>query len=313
MKKIKSILGIVLVLTMFISINVSAVPMYKGYNLPPTEVPENEVDFFKSCGWYLESDLTPENKVTMYAPDGRTIDIHKSEVEAYKNVGWYEEPMVTLYAEDGRSQYFPQSEVEAQLTVGWYRDPFVKLYAWGGKSEYFPQSEVEAQLTVGWYREPFVELYSWDGRSQYFPQSEVEAQLTVGWYKDPLVTLYSWDGRSQKFPKSEVKAQKSVGWYEKWELDNLKAEQEEKQRKNIELAKKFYVGQRVCGSVFSYEWYGTVKDIKNGKILVNWDSFYDSYGFRITNQMEIISLEYALGIYINDPTWYDASQVYIAK
>ena len=282
MKKIKSMLGIVLVLTLFISINVSAVTMYQGYNLPPKEVPENEVEFFKSCGWYLESDLTPENKVTLYAPDGRTIDIHKSEIEAYKNVGWYEEPVVTLYTEDGRS-------------------------------DCFSQSEVEAQLTVGWYREPFVELYSWDGRSQSFPQSEVESQLTVGWYKEPFITLYAWDGRSQKFPKSEVKAQKTVGWYEKWELDNLKSEQAEKDRKNIELAKNFYIGQRVCGSVFSYEWYGTVKDINNGKILVNWDAFYDSYGFRITNQMEIISLEYALGVYINEPTWYDASQVYIAK
>ena len=28
--------------------------------------------------------------VTMYAPDGRTITIFKSEVPAYKNVGWYE-------------------------------------------------------------------------------------------------------------------------------------------------------------------------------------------------------------------------------
>lgn len=30
--------------------------------------------------------------VTMYAPDGRTIDVTQSEVEAYENVGWYTEP-----------------------------------------------------------------------------------------------------------------------------------------------------------------------------------------------------------------------------
>lgn len=62
--------------------------------------------------------------VTMYAPDGRTIDIAQSEVEAYENVGWYKEPVVLMYAADGRTRYTLQSEVEAYKNVGWYTEPY---------------------------------------------------------------------------------------------------------------------------------------------------------------------------------------------
>ena len=55
---------------------------------------------------------------TMYAPDGRTITISSDEINAYKRVGWYEEPVQTLYALDGRSVVFKKSEVASQLTVG---------------------------------------------------------------------------------------------------------------------------------------------------------------------------------------------------
>ena len=60
----------------------------------------------------------------MYAPDGRTIDIAQSEVEAYENVGWYKEPVVLMYAADGRTRYTLKSEVDAYKKVGWYTEPY---------------------------------------------------------------------------------------------------------------------------------------------------------------------------------------------
>ena len=41
--------------------------------------------------------------VVMYAADGRTLTVKKSEVETYQNVGWYTEPVVVMYAVDGRT------------------------------------------------------------------------------------------------------------------------------------------------------------------------------------------------------------------
>ena len=61
-----------------------------------------------------------EPTVTMYATDGRTIEIELSEKEAYKGVGWYEQPVTVMYAADGRTTVVAKSEVEAYKEVGWY-------------------------------------------------------------------------------------------------------------------------------------------------------------------------------------------------
>lgn len=126
-----------------------------------------------------------ELTVTMYAPDGRTISIPQSEIEAYKNVGWYTEPVVLMYAADGRTRYTLQSEVAAYKGVGWYTEPVVLMYAADGRTRYTLQSEVEAYKGVGWYTEPVVLMYAADGRTRYTLQSEVEAYKGVGWYTEP--------------------------------------------------------------------------------------------------------------------------------
>lgn len=123
--------------------------------------------------------------VLMYAPDGRTTYAPKSEVEAYKNVGWYTEPVVIMYAPDGRTRDVVQSEVEAYNNVGWYTEPVVTMYAPDGRTIDVVQSEVEAYKNVGWYTEPVVTMYAPDGRTTYAPKSEVEAYKGVGWYTEP--------------------------------------------------------------------------------------------------------------------------------
>ena len=66
---------------------------------------------------------TTENKVTLYALDGRTIEVLESEVTAYLNVGWYRtlaETQQEMYAPDGRTITIFKSEVPAYKNVGWY-------------------------------------------------------------------------------------------------------------------------------------------------------------------------------------------------
>lgn len=279
---------------------------------------EERIEDYKSArrseGFIPEDEIPAEDWVTLYSADGRTMKTVYFLVDTYKNLGWYTENLVTLYAKGGRSESFPKSEVEAQKTVGWYEEPLVVMYAFGGKVEEFVQSEVEAQKTVGWYTEPIVTMYARDGRTAEFFQHEVEAQKTVGWYVEPFVTMYTIDGKTELFQPNEVSAQKKVGWYDSEISAKLAREtRDEELQKNIEASKKFYVGAKVMGSVFAYSWYGTVKDVRNGQVLVNWDSFYDSYDFKITNRFEIINLEYALGVYLNEPTWYEASKVYFLE
>lgn len=39
-------------------------------------------------------------------------------------VGWYTEPVVLMYAADGRTRYTLKSEVDAYKKVGWYTEPY---------------------------------------------------------------------------------------------------------------------------------------------------------------------------------------------
>ena len=120
-------------------------------------------------------------EVKMYSVDGREILVVKNEVEEYKKVGWYTEPVIKMYALDGRTRVVLQSEIEAYKKVGWYTEPMQMLYA-VDKTRIFKKSQVSEQLKVGWYTEPVVKMYATDGRVRITLQSEVEEYKKVGWY-----------------------------------------------------------------------------------------------------------------------------------
>lgn len=68
-------------------------------------------------------EATVIREITMYAPDGRTLQIPETERTAYENVGWYSEPVMTVYAVDGRTLDIYKRELDAYLQVGWYKSP----------------------------------------------------------------------------------------------------------------------------------------------------------------------------------------------
>lgn len=72
---------------------------------------------------FEETTVVEENKVILYALDGRTIEVLESEVPAYLNVGWYRtlaETQQTMYASDGRTITVFKSEEADYKNVGWY-------------------------------------------------------------------------------------------------------------------------------------------------------------------------------------------------
>ena len=105
----------------------------------------------------IPDEMTNENTVTLYAIDGRTITVYKSEVDAYLNVGWcrsLEETQQTLYAPDGRTITVYKSEVDAYLNAGWYRsleETQQTLYAPDGRTITVYKDEVPSYKNVGWY------------------------------------------------------------------------------------------------------------------------------------------------------------------
>lgn len=99
------------------------VPIKKQNEAPPatkkSPVPENT----KAPEPTPTPEPEPVELVTMYAPDGRTIDVCESEMQDYKEVGWYEEPVMTVYATDGRTLDIKKTELDSYLDAGWYQSP----------------------------------------------------------------------------------------------------------------------------------------------------------------------------------------------
>ncbi len=151
--------------------------------------------------------------LTMYAPDGRVAQVNSEDVQAWKDVGWYEEPVRVMYAPDGRWEYVVVSAVDAWVAVGWSTEPFKTMYAIDGRYEPVRESQVQAWKNVGWYEEPVQYMYAVDGRCEIVGKSQVQAWKNVGWYEEPVQYMYSKDGRCEIVAKSQVEAWKKVGWY----------------------------------------------------------------------------------------------------
>lgn len=124
---------------------------------------------------------------TMYAPDGRSIQVNDWETEQWRNVGWYEYPVVMMYAPDGRNIIVASTDVYTWETVGW----------------------IDGRKTV--------EIYASDGRSAIIPLWQLQQYLHVGWYSYPVTTMYAPNGSTIVINKNEISAYKNVGWYTTYE------------------------------------------------------------------------------------------------
>ena len=75
----------------------------------------------------ITSTYPAEESRTLFAMDGRTLSVPKSQVQEYLNVGWYEnyeDTVQTLYAADGRTVSVYKAEVPSYLAVGWYETSY---------------------------------------------------------------------------------------------------------------------------------------------------------------------------------------------
>ncbi len=120
---------------------------------------------------------------TMYALDGRTLEVNDYEIEAYRQVGWYYGKPVTMYTLDGRTLTIGENDVEMYRQVGWYYGKPVTMYALDGRTLTIGENDVEMYRQVGWYYGKPVTMYAPDGRTLTIGANDVEMYRQVGWYE----------------------------------------------------------------------------------------------------------------------------------
>lgn len=135
--------------------------------------------------------INSTSTVTMYAPDGRTSEVAKTDVDAWKKVGWYEVPVTTVYARDGRTEVIAKSDVEAWKKVGWYDTESITMYAPDGRTKEVPIHEIETRKKVGWYEVPVTRMYSSSGKTEIVAKSDVGAWKKQGWSIQKPTSSYS--------------------------------------------------------------------------------------------------------------------------
>ena len=147
----------------------------------------------------------------MHSADGREIEVPDSQVEAYKNVGWY--TPVTMYAPDGSTTYALVSQVWQYTSNGWYTEPVMYVYSLDGRVITIYKSELQSYLNVGWYQsEPNVTIYHPNGSSKQVPATQVQQHSASGWYTYPVITVYKTDGSSLVIEKSRLSEYQRSGW-----------------------------------------------------------------------------------------------------
>lgn len=121
------------------------------------------------------------NAKTMYAPDGRTIDVSYESIDDWAAVGWYAYPVVKLYNPNGESKVVSKYEAYVYKFMNWYDYPVMTVYALDGREEVISKSAYDSWHAVGWYNVPVMKVYAPDGRTHIIAKSDYENWKSVGW------------------------------------------------------------------------------------------------------------------------------------
>ena len=152
----------------------------------------------------------------IYCLDGRTMMVDDKEKAVYLSSGlWSDAPCVAMYTTDGRMKAVNKTDVAAYKKVGWYDNKAAvttTMYSLDGRTKQVFKDQVAAHKKVGWYDSPVITVYAPDGRTKKIPSSDKAAHLKAGWYDVPVLKIGAADGRTKVIPASKLEAYKKVGW-----------------------------------------------------------------------------------------------------
>lgn len=75
----------------------------------------NSIDVVYNVSPVAKAAAIEETKV-LYAPDGKTIEVKESEVDAYLNIGWYDAPVQYIYDIDGNVEIIYVRDVQGYVS-----------------------------------------------------------------------------------------------------------------------------------------------------------------------------------------------------
>lgn len=145
---------------------------------------------------YYRADLPVAYKtcraVTLYSPDGRILNVHPSNADNYRKVGW-KDGIIAFK----RVDYTP-------------RDANDCGYFWTTKtvSPFCTQKQLEKLDEEGWVKGVY--LFSASYPAQLLPPSETEVHIISGWKRG--VAVYSADGSRTMIPSDEYEKYYNNGW-----------------------------------------------------------------------------------------------------
>lgn len=142
--------------------------------------------------------------MTMYAIDGKTITVKKSEKELYEAQGWRVEYVYNMYSSDGRVIGATANEIEKNKKVGWstvkfHWDRTSDMLRYGKEqlfeTLYVPDSLKINQVLAGVYEFPsseyFIVLIDYNANNRI--GGSVRGRLAVIYYNDGNYGVYSFE------------------------------------------------------------------------------------------------------------------------
>ena len=159
---------------------------------------------------------TNAHATTMYAPDGRSINVDSYDVHTWENAGWYSYPVVAIYAPDGRAMTVSADSVSSFESVGWIDGrKTIQIYSVDGSTATIPLWQLESYKSVGWYDYPVVAMYSPDGRCAVVNAYSVSQWESVGWIDGrKTTTIYAAGGKEATIPLWQLQSYLALGWSE---------------------------------------------------------------------------------------------------
>lgn len=175
MKRIVSLLILVLMI-LCLTVHASELTLYNADGVEVIIPTEQEL-LWRAVGWCDWDQV----HTTVYAPDGRTLDVLTKELQRWKDAGWSDDitqVQTTLYAWDGTSVTLWNSQVQEYLDNLWVYTPEevqTTLYSADGQELTVWNAEIDAYLAAGWLltrpgpdpNKPMVALTFDDGPGPY--------------------------------------------------------------------------------------------------------------------------------------------------
>ena len=234
---------------------------------------------------------------TLYAADGRKIEVADYKVQEWVNVGWHEG--VKLYAPDGRNITVSPFDAQKWIDVGWYRA--VELYSPNADSVLVSPFDTQTWINVGWYTYPVVNMYNYAGNKIVVAKSEISSYMAKGWTLthnasgQELATLIKY---LQEAASNDSKAIECLTNYLKYDISSYKTLFWSYLNQSYEATKKAYamsleysnlnpISENLARNIAMYE------DIKAGNHSIY--SMTKPYGEIIKNDTSILAYLKTLG------------------